>query len=113
MTGGRDSKGILTWLEKKTGPAAVTVATAEEYETFKAGKDVHVVGFFTDVESSNAKAFLEAADLDDDVTYAITSSADLIKQLESSDGSVVVFKEVCFFDTFPRYTSYCFNSKMA
>lgn len=92
-SGGRDTKGILAWLEKKTGPAAVTVATSEEYETFKAGKDVHVVGFFTDLESANAKAFLEAADLDDDVTYAVTSSADLIKQLESKDGSIVVFKE--------------------
>lgn len=91
--GGRDKEGIVVWVEKNTGPPTTTVSTTEEYEAFKGDKEVHVIGFFSDVESDNAKAFVQAADLDDTVTFAITSSNDLITSLNAKDGAIVVFKE--------------------
>lgn len=94
MLGGRDEAGIVSWVEKNTGPPAKTLANPDDYETFKAGKEVHVVGFFKNVESEKAVAYVKAADKDDSVEYAITSSDDLIKELNAKDEAIVVFKEV-------------------
>ncbi|WP_411025653.1 thioredoxin domain-containing protein, partial [Salmonella sp. s55004] len=88
-TGGRVAKEIISWLEKKTGPPATTLENAEDLEKFKTDKSVYVIGFFKDTEGSNAKAFLDAADLDDDVSFAITSSDDLISRLEATENAIV------------------------
>ncbi len=46
FAGGRDANGIMTWLKKKTGPAAKTLTSVDELTTFKDGAEVVVVGFF-------------------------------------------------------------------
>merc|ERR1712115_754646 len=57
--GGRTADTIVSWLEKKTGPPALAVASVEEATAFVAGKD-----------------FLAAAANIDDIPFAITSSAE-------------------------------------
>lgn len=89
-TGGRTSDTIVSWLEKKTGPAAQTLTDVEDVKALIADNDVVVVGFFTDVESDAAKAFLAAADGLDDYPFAITSEAAVIEEYKA-DG-VVLFK---------------------
>merc|ERR1719430_1993798 len=42
--GGRTADTIVSWLEKKTGPPALAVASVEEATAFVAGKDVAVFG---------------------------------------------------------------------
>lgn len=43
--GGRDEKGIISWLKKKSGPPAVTLASKEDAEKLLK-EQVTVVGFF-------------------------------------------------------------------
>ena len=62
-TGPRDTEGVLGWLEKKTGPAALTLASAEEVKTFVAdhGESTIVTGYFDKEDSEAHKEFIEAA----------------------------------------------------
>ena len=91
-SGGRTADDIVTWLKKKTGPPALTLATVEEAKKFIASKDVTVVGCFKDVTSADAKVFLTAAGSMDDHPFAITSDDAVIAELEAKDGAIVLFK---------------------
>merc|ERR1719454_673045 len=55
--GGRTADTIVSWLEKKTGPAAKTLATVDEAKAFVADNDIAIIGFFDSVDSDGAKAF--------------------------------------------------------
>merc|ERR1712037_478812 len=74
--GGRTADTIVSWLEKKTGPPALALASVEEATAFVAGKDVAVIGVFADQTTDAAKAYLAAAASIDDIPFAITSSAE-------------------------------------
>jgi len=89
-TGGRTADTIVTWLEKKTGPAAKTLADVEAAKAFISDNDVAIIGFFKDVESDAAKAFLSAAGGLDDYPFGISSEAAVIDEYKA-DG-VVLFK---------------------
>lgn len=92
--GGRTSEEIVTWLKKKTGPPAQTLATSDETKAFIDARSVAVIGFFADVESDDAKAFLQAASELDDVEFGITTDADSIKTFaEDKKPAVVLFKK--------------------
>lgn len=73
--GGRTESEIVSWLEKKTGPPATDLKTADEVAAFTAGRDVAVIGFFADKESDLAKAFVAAADAVDDISFGIAAPA--------------------------------------
>jgi len=88
--GGRTAETIVTWLEKKTGPPAKTLATVDEAKDFVANNDIAVIGFFADVESADAKAFLEAASNLDDYPFAISSDAAVLAEYKAT--GVVLFK---------------------
>lgn len=92
-SGGRQADDIVSWLLKKTGPAAKELTTVEEAETFTKDNNVAVIGFFTDRDSDEAKAFFSAANTIDDYPFAITSSEDVIKKYETESGKIVLFKQ--------------------
>ncbi|XP_062712544.1 protein disulfide-isomerase-like, partial [Aedes albopictus] len=54
-TGGREKDTIISWLEKKTGPAAKELETVADAEEFLKENNVAVVGFFKDRESAECK----------------------------------------------------------
>merc|ERR1711863_25102 len=58
--GGRTADTIVSWVEKKTGPPAKTLASLEEAKAFTDGKSVAVIGYFKDETTDAAKAFLGA-----------------------------------------------------
>ncbi|XP_035664274.1 protein disulfide-isomerase 2-like isoform X2 [Branchiostoma floridae] len=91
--GGRQADQIVTWLEKKTGPPAANLETADQAEKLKEDNEVLVVGFFKDQESDGAKAFLEVARSDDETTFAITSTDEVYTKLEAKGDGVVLFKK--------------------
>merc|ERR1711992_154708 len=70
--GGRTADTIVAWLEKKTGPPAVTLATEEEAKKFTDDNQVVVIGFFKDETTDAAKGYLAAAGMMDDFEFGIT-----------------------------------------
>jgi len=89
--GGRTADTIVSWLEKKTGPAARSLATVEEAAAFIADNTIAVIGFFEDAETEDAKAFLAAAAALDDYPFAITGEAAVIAE-HKKGSSVTIFK---------------------
>jgi len=90
--GGRTADTIVTWLEKKTGPPAKTLEDVEGAKDFIADNEIAIVGFFKDIESADAKAFLGAAGSMDDYPFAITSVAAIFEEYKVSESGVVLFK---------------------
>jgi len=90
--GGRTADTIVTWLEKKTGPPAKTLEEVEGAKAFIADNEIAIVGFFKDIESADAKAFLGAAGSMDDYPFAITSVAAIFEEYKVSESGVVLFK---------------------
>jgi len=89
--GPRDGEGIVSWLVKKTGPAAVQLNDMETMEKMKEFPVV-IVGVFKDQESDAAKEFLKAAGAIEDHKILITSSDDVKKGIQSRDGHIILFK---------------------
>merc|ERR1711936_1019100 len=90
--GGRTADTIVSWLEKKTGPPALALASVEEATAFVAGKDVAVIGVFPDQTTDAAKAFLAAASSIDDIPFAITSSAEVAAEHKIEGEAVLLLK---------------------
>ena len=65
--GGRTAEEIVSWIKKRTGPPSQEVSDSD-LKTLKL-KDKIVVAFFGDKESTEYKAFQEAATEDDKTTY--------------------------------------------
>merc|ERR1711878_91919 len=57
--GGRTADTIVSWVEKKTGPPALALASVEGAKKFAGDNKVVVIGFFKDQENEAAKNFLE------------------------------------------------------
>jgi len=91
--GGRTADTIVSWLEKKTGPPAITLASQDEAKKFMGDNKVAVIGFFKDQDSAEAKNFLEVAGSMDDVKFAVTSDADVFTANEVSKDGIVLFKQ--------------------
>merc|ERR1712180_360177 len=90
--GGRTADTIVSWLEKKTGPPALAVASVEEATAFVAGKDVAVIGVFADQTTDAATAYLSAAANIDDIPFAITSSAEVAAEHKIEGEAVLLLK---------------------
>lgn len=91
--GGRQADDIVSWLVKKTGPAAKELETVEAAEEFIKENNVAVIGFFGDRDSDEAKAFLSTANAVDDYPFGITKNEDVYKKYEASCGKVILFKQ--------------------
>ncbi|RWS05049.1 protein disulfide-isomerase-like isoform X2, partial [Dinothrombium tinctorium] len=92
-SGGRTAEDLVKWLKKQTGPPATSLDSVEDAKKFKDSADVVVVGFFSDLESNDAKAFLEAASDLDEYPFGISSNKDVFAGLEISKDGVVLFKK--------------------
>jgi len=91
--GGRTADTIVSWVEKKTGPAAKTLETVEAVAEFVEGLEIAVVGFFPDETTDAAKAFLAAAGQLDDYQFAITASEAVAAEHDVTGEAVVLFKK--------------------
>jgi len=91
--GGRTADEIVSWLLKKTGPAAKTLESADDTKTFIEGADVVVVGFFKSADSDAAKAFLQSAGGIDEYPFAIVTDSAIASENKVDGEAVVVFKK--------------------
>jgi protein disulfide-isomerase A1 len=94
-SGGRTAKDIVNYMVKKSGPAAATVASAEDKEKLMSGdNEISVLGYFADVESVQAKAFLAAAGGDDmdAMSFGITTDATLVGGVALKGDAIALYK---------------------
>merc|ERR1712033_96908 len=90
--GGRTADTIVSWVEKKTGPVAATLANAEEVTAFTEGKNVAVVGCFKDETTDAAKAFLAVASNMDDIPFGITGDEAVCTEYGVEGEGVIMVK---------------------
>jgi len=92
--GGRKADEIVAWLKKKSGPATVSINTADELKKFQESNEVAVLGLFKNEESENAVFFKEAAKTIENVAFGVTTNDELFKQLGvKGDEAAVLFKQ--------------------
>jgi len=91
-TGGRVAQDIVAWVESKTGPAAETLANVEEAKAFIDANDAAIIGFYKDLESGDAKAFLSAAEKLGEFPFAIISDASALEEYKVDGSGIVLFK---------------------
>jgi protein disulfide-isomerase A1 len=91
-SGDRTADGIASWVKKQSGPPAKTLESADDVLVLQESGDAVVIGYFSDVTSDNAKAFLGLASADELLDYGITSSDSIKEHLSLSGDSIVVLK---------------------
>jgi len=91
--GGRNEESIVNWVERKTGPPAVSLSSVDDTASFVSNKDVSVIGFFPDQTTETAQAFLATADTMDEFQFAITSSEDVASEYGLEGETVLLLKQ--------------------
>merc|ERR1712088_840066 len=92
--GGRTADTIITWVEKKTGPPAVTLESVDAAKKFIEDNEIAVVGFFADMESEAAKAFKEVAGANDDHKFGLAAAgSDIATENKVEGDAIVLFKK--------------------
>jgi len=91
--GGRTADTIVSWLEKKTGPAAKTLASLEDAKAYADGKPVAIIGFFKDETTDAAKAFLSAAGSMDDFEFAIAGDDAIAAEYGVEGEAILLLKD--------------------
>jgi len=92
-SGGRSQDDIVNWLKKKTGPPAEDLTSVDQLNKLKEANQVVLVGAFKDTDSDAAIAFIQVAKTMDEIPFAITSNADVLKELEVKKDTVVLLKK--------------------
>jgi protein disulfide-isomerase A1 len=90
--GGRTEDTIVSYIRKKTGPAAKQLADAEAVRAFASAAKVAVVGFFAEASGDEYAAFMAAAGDDDEIQYAYTLDADAAKAEDAAVPSIALYK---------------------
>jgi protein disulfide-isomerase A1 len=68
--GGRTESEIIAWVNKKSGPAYLTVASEEELLNLQEAHDAFTLGAFVSLESEAAKSFIAlASDIEEQVSH--------------------------------------------
>lgn len=92
-TGGRKADDIVTWVTKKTGPAAKDLKSIDDAKALIENNKVAVIGFFKDIESDDAKKFLDVCNAVDDQVFGIASDEQVLGEYKAKDGQVILFKK--------------------
>ena len=90
--GGRQSDGIITWVESKAKPPTIPLNSGEDIEKFIEENSVSVIGFFKSKDSAKAKAFLEVANNMDDINFGLVTDENQFGKYEVTEEGIVIFK---------------------
>ena len=92
--GGRTADTIVTWVEKKTGPPAVTLDSVDAAKSFIEDNEIAIIGFFDDLESAEAAAFKDVAGSNDEYKFGIAKTgSDVATENKVDAQSIVLFKK--------------------
>ncbi len=91
-TGGRTEAEIVSWVNKKSGPAFHTLGSEDELTKFQEAHDVFTVGVFDSEDSDAAKAFKNLANEDELHVFALSTSDAVKNKLAVEHNTVVVLK---------------------
>merc|ERR1711910_249420 len=91
--GGRTADTIVSWLEKKTGPPAKTLASLDDAKAYTEGKSVSIIGFFKDQTTDAAKGYLAAAGMMDDFEFGITGDDAVFAEYGVEGEAVLLLKD--------------------
>jgi len=89
--GPRTTDGIISWLDKKSGPVAVDLTTAEALKEFSTTNNV--VGFFSNRDTPLYKSFLASAEDAKTADLKFGSVSDSALFGSNKDGSIVIFSK--------------------
>ncbi|XP_071246395.1 protein disulfide-isomerase A2 [Salvelinus alpinus] len=93
FTGKRTVQGIVQWLKRRSGPGAVVLETPDAASEHISLHTVTVLGFFTSLESEEAKVFYSVAMEMVDMVFAVTTSPEVFQKYEVKNNRVVLFKK--------------------
>merc|ERR1712241_1341426 len=92
--GGRTADTIITWVEKKTGPPAVTLEAVDAAKKFVEDNEIAILGFFADLEGEAAKAYLEIAATNDEHKFGIAKAdGDVATEYQVKSDAIVLMKK--------------------
>jgi protein disulfide-isomerase A1 len=91
--GGRTADAIVTWINKKSGPAVQIIETVAELDALKEKNEVVIVAYLNDVSGDNHKAFEGVASKDDLNVYVATSNSALVSASGKAAPHVMLFKQ--------------------
>ena len=91
-SGPREAKGIVAWLEKKTGPQFHLITEKKKLDKALEEKHAIAVGFFKDLDSKASKIFQEVAGALDDISFYIVTEPSLMTELSQNDGAILLLK---------------------
>uniref|UniRef100_UPI003AAFEB12 protein disulfide-isomerase A2 n=1 Tax=Centroberyx gerrardi TaxID=166262 RepID=UPI003AAFEB12 len=92
-TGKRTVEGIIKWMKRHSGPSSVVLDTPASADQFINAHNIAVVGFFSSLESEEAKVFTEVAMKMVNTEFALTASPEVFQKYEVKSSSVVLFKK--------------------
>jgi len=87
---GREADDIVKWVQKKSGPPAITVETADALSDLEAAEAVVVLGYFKEFKGAEFDVFSKVAQTTEDVTFAQTTDAAAAKQAGLTKPGVAV-----------------------
>nr|AAH99308.1 LOC399040 protein [Xenopus laevis] len=91
--GKRDQDGLVKWMLRRMGPAAVVLDNVESAEKFTSSQEFPVIGFFKYPEDADIKIFYEVAELQEDFTFALAHDEKLFEKFGVTEDTVIFFKK--------------------
>jgi protein disulfide-isomerase A1 len=92
-TGGRTDSTIVSWVQKRLGPATKHLPSPVEHDAFVSSADVVVVGYFEDAESERWKWFRSAAMDIDLAAFAHADGKAVHTHAGQGEGAIVLHKK--------------------
>ena len=95
-TGGRKKQDIVKWVEKKTGPAALTINKIDEIKKLKNDNEVVVFGYFPEGYKSANKLTSAAEKFEVpgmEIPFALTDKLEIALELGLKNSEIVLFNK--------------------